>query len=578
MLMVQTKNTIKDIERKIQESGSQDLFELQDTNLWMKSEEELNAKWESSYSDTIDYDIFKQAKRNTVELCRKASGVTLDRTLKLPQIENANDKLKELTIQGFKRLGLPGDKIYGSRIREELELFFNKGFSSYFLILKTAIDEARRYSMEIFGNPNVIGPGRGSAVGSLVCYCLGITKVNPIKHDLLFSRFLNKNRNDLPDIDMDFLPGVRDYLKDNWAPKYFGADNVMSIGSYNQFGIKSSLIDMARVYDKDRGEVLALTKKLGLKDDEGAILTWDKALEMHEPLREYCKNNIEVAAAAKKLIGRARSMGKHAGGIVISSVPVNKYVPVVRGKEGGVVSAWTEGLHDQDLGPMGFVKYDWLVITNLEQINYACKIIKERHDLESICAKPGQEDFSDDSFITDEKSLAMANEGDLKGVFQFDSDGIRNLVKKGGVKNFNDLVAYSSLYRPGPMSEGMDDEYCLRNTGEKEFEIHPLLAGKGDLQKTFGIICYQEQCTKILHAVGDIPLEDCELLRKAISKKKVEDFVKYKEVFITNGIKNLGWTAEEVEKLSAQIEAFAGYAFNLSHACAYTYISFMFCG
>ena len=573
MLMVQTKTTIQDVQRKAEETGSEDLFQLQDPNLWQKSEDELNEKWESDYSDVIDYELFKEAKRTTVEICRKAGGVKLDRSMKLPQLPNADDKLREAVFQGFKSRNLPQDKVYGNRLREEFELIFSKGFSSYFLILKATIDEARRYSMEVFGHPNAIGPGRGSDVGSLLCYCLRITNVDPIQHDLLFSRFLSKARNDLPDADVDFLPQVRDYLKNDWAPSYFGRDNVANIGSYNTFGIKSSLIDMVRVHGKDRNEILNLTTKLGLKDDDGNVLTWDKALEIYPELKKYCEENPDIAASAKKLINRSRSMGKHAGGIIISSQPINKFVPLVRGKEGEIVSSWTEGLHDQDLGPMGFVKYDWLVITNLEQINYACKIIKERYGLTGICNKSGQDDWSDSSFINDPASITMANEADLKGIFQFDSDGIRHLARKGGVNTFNDLVAYASLYRPGPMSEGMHDEYCDRKKGVKEFVIHDLL--KPVLETTYGVIAYQEQCMRILHIVGDIPLEDCEILRKAISKKKEEYFAKYKVMFIQNGMKNLGWTEEEVINLWKLLEAFAGYAFNMSHACAYTYISSM---
>lgn len=573
-LMVQTKKTIKEIEQKIRESGEEELFVMQDPNLYMKTEEEINLKWETTeYRDIIPYELFEQAKKNTVEICRMAKGVTLDRSMKLPIWPDANEKLKEEVIKGFKRRGLPMTKEYQMRLREEFDLIFEKNFSSYFLILKATVDEARRYSMEMFGTPNAVGPGRGSDVGSLVCYCLGITNVNPIKHGLLFSRFLSKARKDWPDADVDFIPQVRDYLKNDWAPKYFGADKVCNIGSYNTFGIKSSLIDIARVHDKDRYEVLNLTTKIGLKDDDGNALTWERCLEMFPELNKYCEDNPEVAEAAQMMIGRSRSMGKHAGGIVISSEPIAKYVPLVRGSEGEPVSAWTQGLHDQDLEPMGFIKYDWLVITNLLQINYACKLIKERHGLSGIWAKEGQEDFSDDNFIDDAKAIVMANESDLKGIFQFDSEGIRNLVKRAGINSFDDLVAITALYRPGPMGEGQHDEFVARKKGEKPYELHPIL--QPILGSSYGVICFQEQCMKIFHAVGLIPLEDCYNLIKAISKKKKDIFEKYKIQFIENGQKTLGWTLEEVEALWKQLEGFAGYAFNLSHAVAYTYISFM---
>jgi len=572
MLMVQTKYTLKDVKERAEKSGDMDFFFMQDPNLSMKTEEELTLKWETDYSDVIPLELFEQAKKNTVEICRMVN-VTLDRSMKLPVIPDADHKLKEGVIQGFKRRGLPMTKEYQMRLKEEFELIFALKFSSYFLILKAAVDEARRYSMEMFGTSNAVGPGRGSGVGSLVCFCLGITNVNPIKHGLLFSRFLSKARKDWPDVDVDFPRQIRDYLKNDWAPKYFGADKVCNIGSYNSFGIKGSLIDMAKVHDKDRYEILNLTTKIGLKDDEGEAMTWDSALEMFPDLKKYCDDNPDVAEAAKMMIGRNKSQGKHAGGVVISSQPITNYVPLVRGSEGEPLSAWAEGLHTQDLQPMGFIKMDWLVITNLLQINYACKLIKERHGLSSVWAKEGQEDFSDDNFIDDAKSIAMANEADLKGIFQFDSEGIRKLVQRAGISSFDDLVAITALYRPGPMGEGQHDEFVLRKKGEKPYELHPLL--KPILGNTYGVICFQEQCMKIFHAVGEIPLEDCYSLIKAISKKKKDIFEKYKIQFIENGQKTLGWSLEEVEALWKQLEGFAGYAFNLSHAVAYTYISFM---
>ena len=197
MLMVQTNKTMADIDRILAENQMADLFELQDTNLWMKSEEELNKKWATMYADSIDYEIFKQAKLNTVAIAEKAKGVKLDRSIKLPKIKDDNQRLKDLMLEGFRRRQLPKNKEYLDRIVEEYELIRKKGFSSYFLIQKMMVDEARRVSPEILGygdGSQAVGPGRGSCVGSLICYCLGITDVNPIEHDLLFSRFLSPAR------------------------------------------------------------------------------------------------------------------------------------------------------------------------------------------------------------------------------------------------------------------------------------------------------------------------------------------------------------------------------------------------
>ena len=195
-LMINQKSTIQEVEEKVKAGKADELFELQDKNLWMKSEDELNQKWESDYRDVIDYDLFKQAKANTVEICQMVD-VQLDRSMKLPRIENANEKLKELVMKGFIARNLPKTQEYQKRLKEEYSLICRKDFSSYFLIQKLMTDEARRVSPGLIGwgdGSEAVGPGRGSAVGSLVCYCLGITDVDPIKHDLLFSRFLSPAR------------------------------------------------------------------------------------------------------------------------------------------------------------------------------------------------------------------------------------------------------------------------------------------------------------------------------------------------------------------------------------------------
>lgn len=198
MLMVQTRKTLKEIQEKLEREETADLFELQDANLWMKSEEELNQKWQDDYSDVIPFELFQQAKINTVKIAERAKGVKLDRSIKLPYIENAEEKLLEAISIGFKKRMLPrNDKRYIQRVKEEYDLICKKGFASYFIIQKMMTDEARRISKKLLGygdGSEAVGPGRGSAVGSLTCYCLGITDVNPIEHDLLFSRFLSPAR------------------------------------------------------------------------------------------------------------------------------------------------------------------------------------------------------------------------------------------------------------------------------------------------------------------------------------------------------------------------------------------------
>jgi len=367
---------------------------------------------------------------------------------------------------------------------------------------------------------------------------------------------------EFPDIDVDFLACIRDYLKNEWCPKFYGEENVCNIGSYNSYGLKSALIDMARVHGLDRGEVIGLTKKINLKDEEGKAMTWDKAKLIYKDLAAYCEKYPQVADAASRLVNRNRSRGKHAAGLIISSKRLDDLVPLTVDNAGNITSAWVEGLHSTDLGPMGLIKFDLLIITNIDQVATIVELIKQRHGLNAISALPGSHDFSDTTYLDDEKALSIANDGRLKGIFQFDSQGIRQLVVKGGVRTFDDLVAYGALYRPGPLHMGMHEHYCKRAKGREQYNIHPIM--KPILDGTYGVLVYQEQVMQILNKVGDVPLKDCEIVRNAITKKKEEIFGKYKIMFIENGQKNLGWEKEAVVELWNQVLAFSEYGFNKS--------------
>jgi len=448
--------------------------------------------------------------------------------------------------------GLDGDPKYKKRLKWEIEEILARNKSDYFWNLYSS---RTRYPQ----NQNNL----------LICWLLGIVPDHNIEQEP------KCEYGEYPDIDVDYLPIVRDYLKTVWAKDTFGSEYVCNIGNYTTFGIKSALIDMARVHGESREEVQALTKNLDAKDDEGKVLTWDAAMKLYPDLKKYCEiddTHKRIADAAKRLLHRNRGMGVHAGGLIIANAPLSDLVPLVKRKDSPQASAWVEGLHGQDLGPMGLVKFDLLVISNLLQIARCCEMVKSRFGLVGICNKPGEPDWTDVSAWRDDPtSLAMANLGDLKCIFQFDSEGMRGLVRAGGVDRFEDLVAYAALFRPGPLGMKMQERYVERKHGREKYTLHPLV--KPILDKTYGVLTYQEQIMRILNVVGEIPLKDCELVRKAISKKKVEGFIKYKEMFVLNGQRNLGCNEEEINHLWNQIEAFAEYGFNLSHAVAYTYIS-----
>lgn len=412
---------------------------------------------------------------------------------------NSQERLTQLCLEK-----LPKEEIYEKRFKEELFDIDAQNEYDYFLEL---YDKKVKFAR----NENNL----------LVPYLLGIVSEFDISIPPTYAY------GDFPDIDIDFLKPVRDYLKNEWAPKTFGEDYVVNICSYNTYGIKNSLLDMARIFDKNHAEIQKITKKIGLKDEDGDLITWDTAMEMYPELKKYCDKNPEVAEAAKKIAGRKKSLGKHAGGLIISNTVVNNIVPLIKDKDGMPASSWTEGQHTQDLGPVGFVKNDLLVITNLLQIALACRLIKERHGLKSICALPGQSDWSDTSYLNDKKALSIANNGDLRCIFQFDAKWIRDYIKKGGINSFDDLVAFTSLLRPGPMSTKMHEKYIERKKGLEKYELHPVL--KPILSKTYGVLCIHEDTLVSLENGQEIPIKKVKAGMKVHSVNEVSKKIEINE-------------------------------------------------
>jgi DNA polymerase III alpha subunit len=468
------------------------------------------------------------------------------------------DRLLKLCVYGLQARGLAQDQRYKDRLKKDLKEIDAQGEHEYFLNLH---DKFKRENLIFKENQH----------NNIVDFLLFLTDEFDVEKP---SEYI---QGEFPDIDIDYIKEVRDDLKRNWAAEQFGQEFICEIGTYGTSGIKGAILDMARVHNLPKGEIQPITVKMEDKDDEGHELEWDKALEIYPEFRDYCERNQEVAECAHILLDRIRSSSVHAGGLIVSDRRIDGFVPLeVRmvnkeNPDGVICSAWTEGLSRQDLQPVGLIKFDLLVVNNLKQIAVACNLVKERHGIDKICALPGQWDFSDLSYLNDPKCIEMANRADLKCIFQFDSEGIRKLVKRGGVSSFDDIAAYSALYRPGCLMMGMDVTYCRRKKGEEPYSIHPLM--QKTLGATYGVLIYQEQIMEILRVVGEIPEMHTEKVRKAISKKNIKGFIKYKEVFVENGQKNLNANKDYVENLWSTIESFAEYGFNKSHSYAYAYIS-----
>lgn len=490
-------------------------------------------------------------------------------------------RLKELCEQALKVKGWNNSK-YTNRLNEEIKEITKLKEEDYFLELYDAKSKYEKNEHNL-----------------LIAHLLSLVD------DINLERDPEYTVPEYPDIDVDFLPLVRDYVKEEFIPKHFGEQYVCNIGSYNTYGLKSALLDMTRIFSGDRNEILKITTQIGLKDEDGEVLTWDKALDMYPELKawttsclqhrgkpvdgcEDCEKQVQIAQSAKHLLAadidwekydykepphRNRSMGTHAAGVIISSKKIEELIPLVRGKDGQRVSAFGEGLHSQDLSWVGLVKLDSLGLEALHKIAVCIRLIRERNPhIKKICSvNDNSPSWSDPAYLNDPKCLEVANRGDLKMVFQFDSEGIRSLARKGGVTCFDDLVAYTALYRPGPMGCGMHELFIKRKKKEEKYELHPLM--EPIVGKTYGVMIYQEQVIKVLNKIGLIPEADCQPIIKAISKKKSDKFGKYRDMFVQNAQKTLNVTLEEAKAMWDQIEAFAGYGFNAAHSVAYTLIT-----
>lgn len=445
---------------------------------------------------------------------------------------NEIDQLKDICFDKLKELNL---EKYEKRLNEELKEIDAQDCASYFLSIK----EKKK-------NENNL----------LVPYLLGICGDVDLDKDPVY------DYGDFPDLDIDMLPEVRDYLMNEYTRKEFGEKHVCNIVTYQTYKLKSTLLDIVRLFSLDRKEALAITSKIKDKDKDGKDMTLDEALTVYEDLKEYFDKYPEVATAVRKIMSRTKSMGQHASGVIISGVPIDQYVPLVKvpGSD-QPCSSWGEGLKTTDLGPVGFVKFDFLSLKANMKIALATHWVEKLYGCK-VSALPGQGHWTDSNYLNDPKSLEMARKGDLGMVFQFDaSDGIRRLARQCGIDRFEDICAVASLFRPGTMKMNVHEIYCDRKNGKEKFEYHPLT--KSFMDSTYDLLIYQEQVMKILNVVGKIPLKDCEIVRKAISKKKVELFKKYQEMFVENGQITLGWDKEKVEQLWKTIEAFSLYSFNL---------------
>jgi DNA polymerase III subunit alpha len=451
-------------------------------------------------------------------------------------------------------------KLYAKRLKFELDIIIQMGFPGYFLIVMDFIRWAK-------DNEIPVGPGRGSGAGSLVAYALKITDLDPIKYDLLFERFLNPERVSMPDFDIDFCMEGRDRVIAYVAEQY-GRDAVSQIVTFGTMAAKAVVRDVARVQGKSYGLADKLSKLIPFE----VGMTLEKAVEQEEELEQFLAHDDEAAeiwGMALQLEGVSRNCGKHAGGVVIAPTLITDFSPIYCDDTGGgVVTQFDKN----DVEEAGLVKFDFLGLRTLTIIDWAVRMINRTR------AANGEEVLDIEKIpLDDETTYQMMQRAETTAVFQLESRGMKELIKKLGPDRFEDIVALVALFRPGPLQSGMVDDFINRKKGRAEVSYphiqyqHECL--KPALEPTYGIILYQEQVMQIAQEMGGYTLGGADLLRRAMGKKNADEMAKQRELF-TQGAMEKGFAEDLASNIFDLMEKFAGYGFNKSHSAAYALVAY----
>ena len=477
----------------------------------------------------------------------------------VPENYSLESYLEEKTKNGLQeRLDLMTErgisfdaKDYEDRLEEELGIIRDMGYPGYFLIVWDFIDHARKQDIPV-------GPGRGSAAGSVVAYALKITDIDPLKYGLLFERFLNPERVSMPDIDIDFCIEGREKVINYVTEKYGGNQNVSQIITFGSMNAKGVLRDVGRVLDMSYGEVDKIAKlvpnrlNITLKD---AFKEEPRFAEM----KKESTNVAELLEIALSLEGLPRHCSTHAAGVVISSRPLTQFLPLYKGSNDEVVTQFSMTAVEK----LGLLKMDFLGLKTLTVIDNALRLMKKCRNLDlDINAIP----------MDDPDTFKLLGEGRTLGVFQLESTGMRDLLKKMKPDCFEDVIALLALYRPGPLESGMVDDYIKRKHGTLE-EKYDLPQLKDILKETHGVILYQEQVMNIASVLAGFSLGDADLLRRAMGKKKPEEMAAQREKFMA-GCKKNQIHEKKADKIFNLMEKFSGYGFNKSHSAAYAQVSY----
>jgi DNA polymerase-3 subunit alpha len=544
LLCVQTQKTVTDADRFIFDSNQ----------LYFKSPEEMKG----------DFADYPGATDNTTAIANRCYIEFDFKTYHFPQFDpeskkSADELFDEQVRAGYehrmavvrKKKADLDESVYCERLEYEIATIKKMGFSGYFLIVADFIRYAKK-------NGIPVGPGRGSAAGSLVSYALFITDLDPIEHGLIFERFLNPSRISMPDIDVDFCIHGRERVYNYVVERYGGGDYVAQIITFGKMKAKLVIRDVGRALGLPLAEVDTIAKLI----PDSLKMTIEKALKEEPKLAEMVASDPRIAElidVSRALEGLSRHASTHAAGVVIGDRPLVEYLPLYKGKKGEVVTQFDM----KKVEDIGLVKFDFLGLRNLTVIDHALK---------SIAAQGKNEPALSDLPLDDEKTFALLQAGDTTGVFQLESSGMKNLLVRLHPESFDDLTALVALYRPGPLDSGMVDDFVDRKHGRKRV-VYPVACLEPILKETYGVMVYQEQVMQVAGELAGYSMADADSLRKAIGKKIVALMAKHREKFV-DGAVGKGVNKSIAIELFDLIEKFGGYGFNKSHSAAYALIAY----
>jgi DNA polymerase III subunit alpha len=538
---------------------------LSDTNRMKFASDQFYIK---SYDEMMRvFGEISEALRRTLEIAERCN-LHLEQKqhvfphFEVPAGENLDSFFEKVTREGFaerrrllERMRAEGRlryplEAYEERLEREIELIKEMKFAGYFLIVWDFIRFARERCIPV-------GPGRGSAAGSLVSYSLHVTDMDPLQYDLLFERFLNPERISFPDIDIDFCMRRRGEVI-NYVTEKYGRENVSQIITFGTMGAKAVIRDAGRVLDMPFAEVDKIAKLI----PNALNISLEDALKQSIELRQIKQRETRVAELleiAGRLEGLARHASTHAAGVVISPQPLSEIAPLHKSNKDEITTQYAM----DDLEKIGLLKMDFLGLTTLTVIDDCLKLVAK-----TTGEKP---DFTTVP-LDDPETYALLGKGLTAGVFQFESHGMTDIVRRVKPGRLADLTALNALYRPGPIQGGMIEDFIARKAGKKRV-TYDLPQLREILEETYGVIVYQEQVMQIAASVAGFTLGEADVLRRAMGKKKHEEMVAMKEKFLAGARKN-GVLASKAEKLFELIAQFAGYGFNKSHSAAYAYVAY----